>query len=167
LLVKELGLQKGGAPTTEAGVAVVREALTEAGIPIDGVDIADGSGLAENDDHVTCASLTAVLAAAGSESELAKGLPVAGQSGTLEDRFGRTAANGRLAAKTGTLNGVTALSGFASPPAGPPLAFAIVANRDEGRLTPEQLRTVDQMAVILMSFPDSPDLAALGPEPPA
>jgi serine-type D-Ala-D-Ala carboxypeptidase/endopeptidase (penicillin-binding protein 4) len=166
LVTKELGQRFGGAGTTAAGVAVIRSTLTDARIPLDGVTFVDGSGLAENSDHTTCVALTAVLAAAAT-LPLAGDLPVAGQSGTLQPRFGGTPAAGRLQAKTGTLSGVVALSGYAHPPDGPPLDFAIVTNSTGSRLGDREVALVDSLAVALMSYPDTPDLTALGPKAPA
>ena len=64
------------------------------------------------------------------------GLPVAGQTGTLADRFVGTDMAGRLRAKTGTLRNVTALAGDVDPLQGGPLTFAYVANvPDPGEIT--------------------------------
>jgi D-alanyl-D-alanine carboxypeptidase/D-alanyl-D-alanine-endopeptidase (penicillin-binding protein 4) len=84
---------------------------------------------------------------------------VAAQSGTLVKRFVGTPAAGRLAAKTGSLDQVTALSGFMRGPS--PLIFALVANdlpRDEaGRVL------ADRIGVALASYPDAPDPSTLAP----
>jgi len=53
-------------------------------------------------------------------------LPLAGVDGTLEGRMGGTAAEGRARAKTGTLNGVTALSGYVPSADGERLAFSLL-----------------------------------------
>jgi serine-type D-Ala-D-Ala carboxypeptidase/endopeptidase (penicillin-binding protein 4) len=75
------------------------------------------------------------LAASGSRPELTglfAGLPVAGWSGTLADRFAARKANGTgqgvVRAKTGTLNGVSSLSGVVATESGHLLAFAIMAD---------------------------------------
>jgi D-alanyl-D-alanine carboxypeptidase/D-alanyl-D-alanine-endopeptidase (penicillin-binding protein 4) len=166
LLTKELGRQAGGAPTTAAGVAVIGATLADAGLAPSGVAVADGSGLAEDDDRVTCSSLSALLAREGPDSALARALPVAGVSGTLESRFKGTAAEGRVSAKSGTLNVVSALAGYARSPGAGVLEFAIVANVDTGRLTATQLGRIDELTVALMSYPELPDTTSLGPEPP-
>jgi D-alanyl-D-alanine carboxypeptidase/D-alanyl-D-alanine-endopeptidase (penicillin-binding protein 4) len=56
-------------------------------------------------------------------------LPVAGQSGTLRTRMRSTAAAGRCAAKTGTLIGVSALSGYCTTTGGVSVAFSFIENR--------------------------------------
>ncbi len=56
-------------------------------------------------------------------------LPVAGRSGTLRTRMRGTAAAGRCAAKTGTLIGVSALSGYCTSTGGVRVAFSFIENR--------------------------------------
>jgi D-alanyl-D-alanine carboxypeptidase/D-alanyl-D-alanine-endopeptidase (penicillin-binding protein 4) len=56
-------------------------------------------------------------------------LPVAGISGTLSRRFRNTAAQGTLQAKTGTLTGVSALSGYLDVPGYQSLVFSIMVNQ--------------------------------------
>ena len=77
MLVKELGVRFGGAGSTAAGLAVIRDHLAASGAPLAGVATVDGSGL-DRSDHLTCQLLQQVLATAGDDSELARGLPVAG-----------------------------------------------------------------------------------------
>jgi D-alanyl-D-alanine carboxypeptidase/D-alanyl-D-alanine-endopeptidase (penicillin-binding protein 4) len=55
-------------------------------------------------------------------------LALAGEDGTLDWRFSRTAARGLIRAKTGTLSHVTALSGYATTEDGRNLAFSIFVN---------------------------------------
>ena len=87
----------------------------------------DGSGL-DLGNRVTCDLLTAVLDHAGPDSVLAHSLPVAGRTGTLRFRLAGTVAEGRVAAKTGTLDEVNALAGFAHSLSGQVLTFAFVIN---------------------------------------
>ena len=55
-------------------------------------------------------------------------LAVAGVSGTLRNRFRKTAAEGKLWGKTGTLSGTVALAGYLHPPHYEPLVFSLVVN---------------------------------------
>ena len=55
-------------------------------------------------------------------------LPIGGADGTLRRRFTNTSLQGRIFAKTGTLNGVTALSGFLQTASGKTLIFSAYAN---------------------------------------
>ena len=60
-------------------------------------------------------------------------LPIAGQpgllvGGTLQSRMVKTAAAGRAHAKSGSMTGVSSLSGYVDSATGRPLAFAIISN---------------------------------------
>ena len=55
-------------------------------------------------------------------------LPLAGTDGSLFDRFKTLDAQGRVHAKTGSLGGVKALSGYATTSRGDPVAFSILSN---------------------------------------
>jgi len=128
LLTKELGVRSGDGGTTAAGTAFIREQAAAAGLPVGGLLMADGSGLDRNN-RATCDELVEVLTAAGGPDGLLAGsLPVAGRTGTLRNRFRGTPAEGRLMAKTGSLNDVTSLAGFVEMPDGQIATFAYIAN---------------------------------------
>jgi D-alanyl-D-alanine carboxypeptidase/D-alanyl-D-alanine-endopeptidase (penicillin-binding protein 4) len=114
-LLKTIGAEAGGAGTTAAGAAVVRRDLTAAGIPLTGVRIVDGSGLSLAD-RLTARALSMLLVFAWNDPDLREplwaALPVAGVSGTLEDRMRRAPARGVVRAKTGTTDRASALSGY-------------------------------------------------------
>src|SRR5262249_4030887 len=103
LLLKELGLQTSGHGSTAAGGAAARAVLTGRGVPAGAVHAVDGSGL-DRSDRVTCAALLTVLRRQPVDGPLIAGLAVAGESGTLRDRFRTNPAKGRLRGKTGTLD---------------------------------------------------------------
>jgi D-alanyl-D-alanine carboxypeptidase/D-alanyl-D-alanine-endopeptidase (penicillin-binding protein 4) len=115
MLVKELGAVQAGAGTTAAGIRVVRAQLVDAGVPLAGVRLVDGSGLSALD-RVTATELVSLLRVMWSDPdiqpELLAALPLAGRTGTLHDRMRGTAAAGVVRAKTGTTDNSTALSGF-------------------------------------------------------
>jgi D-alanyl-D-alanine carboxypeptidase/D-alanyl-D-alanine-endopeptidase (penicillin-binding protein 4) len=115
LVLKQLGAINGPAGTSQAGAAYVRSVLAEAGVPLEGVRIVDGSGLSLLD-RLTARALAALLRAAWANQEvrpvLFAALPVAGISGTLSDRMRRPPARGNVRAKTGTTWQASALSGF-------------------------------------------------------
>jgi D-alanyl-D-alanine carboxypeptidase/D-alanyl-D-alanine-endopeptidase (penicillin-binding protein 4) len=125
LITKELGRRFGTGGTTAAGVAVIRDDLAADGLPVSLLHAVDGSGL-DRSDRATCPLIEAALTRAGPTGDLASTLPVAGKTGTLFRRMVNTPAAGRVIAKTGTLDDVSALSGFvmasgAPLPVGPPL----------------------------------------------
>ena len=115
MLLKELGAIEGGRGTSAAGAAVVTRELADAGVPLAGVRIVDGSGLSVLD-RLTANALTSLLRTAWLDpsvrSVLRAALPVAGVNGTLEDRMRRGPAHGTVVAKTGTTTEASALSGF-------------------------------------------------------
>jgi D-alanyl-D-alanine carboxypeptidase/D-alanyl-D-alanine-endopeptidase (penicillin-binding protein 4) len=127
MLTKELGAVQAGAGTTAAGIGVVRAQLADAGVPLDGVTMVDGSGLSLID-RMTASTLVALLRVMWSDPsmqpELLASLPVAGRSGTLHDRMRGTAAAGVVRAKTGTTDNSTALSGFV----GDRYVFSVLVN---------------------------------------
>ena len=115
LLLKQLGATQTEHGTSAAGAAVVTRALTQAGVPMAGVRIVDGSGLSVLD-RLTANALTTLLRVAWSDAAihpaLVSALPVAGVNGTLEDRMRNGPARGNVIAKTGTTSEASALSGY-------------------------------------------------------
>jgi D-alanyl-D-alanine carboxypeptidase/D-alanyl-D-alanine-endopeptidase (penicillin-binding protein 4) len=161
--LKEIGLAVSGEGSVAAGKAALTRLLTDAGIALDGVQLVDGSGLS-NRGRLTCQSLTELLTGPETGPVLRAGLAVAGESGTLADRWRGTPVAGRLRAKTGSLRNVTALAGEVDPLAGGTLTFAYVANvSDPGPLDPGDVN-MDGLAEILVAYPRDIDLAALDPE---
>jgi len=166
LLVKEMGRRATGGDavgTTDQGLAAARTALAGAGLDLTGLDEKDGSGL-DRSDRATCSLLAGSLATAGRRSTVAESLPLAGRTGTLQKRFVGTSVEGRLRAKTGTLNGVAALAGWVDPiGAGAPLAFAVVSNDVPPSLPVTRL--ADKVGVALGAWPAAPPVGDLDPEP--
>jgi D-alanyl-D-alanine carboxypeptidase/D-alanyl-D-alanine-endopeptidase (penicillin-binding protein 4) len=163
LLAKEIGLQKSGAGTTEAGVAAIGEVLRASGLPTDATTQVDGSGLAVQDQE-TCGLIQALLDKASPTSPIAAGLPVAGETGTLEKRFLDSPAAGRLRAKTGTLNQVTALAGYIDTVPGAALSFTYILNvTAPAKVTADDVALQEELGSILVTYPEGPDLAKLGP----
>ncbi len=115
MLLKELGTTIAARGSTAAGARVVRSTLAEAGVPLRGVRIADGSGLSRFD-RTTAQALAVILQAGASDPAIrdafVTSLAVAGISGTLEKRLATRPTRGRVIAKTGTTNRASALAGF-------------------------------------------------------
>jgi serine-type D-Ala-D-Ala carboxypeptidase/endopeptidase (penicillin-binding protein 4) len=126
LLLKELGLRRKGVGSSSAGAAVVNETLAGLGLPMGSVVVHDGSGL-DHGDRITCRLLASILARADQNGPIARGLPIAAQTGTLAKRFLGTSVAGRLRAKTGSITGVASLAGFVDGRDGR-LTFAQVLN---------------------------------------
>jgi D-alanyl-D-alanine carboxypeptidase/D-alanyl-D-alanine-endopeptidase (penicillin-binding protein 4) len=99
--------------------------MRDAGIPVDGVRLVDGSGLSSLD-RLTAEALVGVirtgLADPAISASFTRSLAVAGVSGTLSDRL--PALRGRVQGKTGTTNIACTLSGVI----GGAVAFAVLEN---------------------------------------
>jgi serine-type D-Ala-D-Ala carboxypeptidase/endopeptidase (penicillin-binding protein 4) len=127
MLLKQLGLMELGRGTSAAGAAVVTQALADAGVPMTGVRIVDGSGLSRLD-RLTANALGSLLKIAWADPTvgpaLVASLPVAGVNGTLQHRLQKPPAKGNVLAKTGTTETASSLSGYVSGR----YAFAVVQN---------------------------------------
>ena len=115
MLLKELGAVAGEGGTTADGAAVVREVLEQNQVPLDGVTIADGSGLSSLD-RLTPQAIVSILQQCWENgalrSTLVQAMAVAGRSGTLEHRLLGPATRGSVIGKTGTTDLASVLSGF-------------------------------------------------------
>ena len=160
LLVKELGLRLGGAGTTEAGAAVVRQSLEQRGLDIAQFAVVDGSGLAR-ENLQSCQTLETLLDESSPGTVVADGLAVAGRSGTLTNRYGDSPLAGVLRAKTGSLNEVATLAGIVPTAAGL-INFAQLLNGlpldDEAGTTLQ-----DRLVEILATWPERPDPDQVAP----
>jgi D-alanyl-D-alanine carboxypeptidase/D-alanyl-D-alanine-endopeptidase (penicillin-binding protein 4) len=96
---------------------------------MNGITLVDGSGLSR-DNRVSARLLVAALRRADQSfavgPDLLAGLPIAAEDGTLRKRAEN--ARGLVRAKTGTLDGVTALAGWARTARGRELVFALISN---------------------------------------
>lgn len=160
LLVKELAVANGQPGTTQAGLDQVEALLAEERLPVEGIDLRDGSGL-DPQNKLTCELLAAALDLHGPDSVLGQSLPIAGETGTLRRRMRDTPAQGKVRAKTGTLAEVNALAGFAETSGGASLTFAYLINGPE----PRGYLPIDEFAAALVGVPDGPPVAALEPKP--
>jgi serine-type D-Ala-D-Ala carboxypeptidase/endopeptidase (penicillin-binding protein 4) len=162
LLVKELAAHPGEVGTTDGGLAVVRSVLAALGLPLEGFEARDGSGLAR-EDRVTCRMLHAALADPAREETFEDALAVANRTGTLAPpRFAGNPAAGRLRAKTGSLDGVSALSGYVDARDGT-LAFSFILNDLPARDLRTGPRAWERLGAALAAWPATPDLDELGP----
>jgi D-alanyl-D-alanine carboxypeptidase/D-alanyl-D-alanine-endopeptidase (penicillin-binding protein 4) len=160
LLTKELGAAVAGSGTREAGLEVIRQTLAGWNLPLDGVTLVDGSGL-DRGDRLTCQVLLGVIDHAGTSGPLAASLPIANQTGTLAPFFAGNPLAGKLRAKSGTLTGAKALSGFVPADDGHVLTFAFVYNGPNARESAASLW--DRFARALATYPYRPDLTAYEP----
>jgi D-alanyl-D-alanine carboxypeptidase/D-alanyl-D-alanine-endopeptidase (penicillin-binding protein 4) len=127
MLAKLLGSSFGGGGTTQAGTEVVERFARSHG---SGIKAVDGSGLTRGN-HASPAQVVGLLQAmrqAPVGDEFIQDLALAGHEGTVDDRMHGTAAYGRCRTKTGTLTGVSALSGYCFNRSGKTMIFSILMN---------------------------------------
>jgi serine-type D-Ala-D-Ala carboxypeptidase/endopeptidase (penicillin-binding protein 4) len=140
-----------GEGSTEAGLKLEQGFLARIGVAPEQVQLQDGSGLSRYD-LVTPEAVVALLRNAAKESwggVFRDSLPVAGEDGTLADRMKHTRARGRIAAKTGSLDHVHALSGYATTLSGLPVVFAIFGNNEPAH-GPEATKALDAIAAAMV-----------------
>jgi serine-type D-Ala-D-Ala carboxypeptidase/endopeptidase (penicillin-binding protein 4) len=131
-LLKEIGARVSGPPgTTGAGTRALGGYLTSAGIDSASFRIVDGSGISR-ENRLSPRTIVKVLRSAlsdfGISYEYGSSLSVSGVDGTLEDRMGFPRLRGEIRAKTGLLDGVTAISGIMETASGERLVFSIMVN---------------------------------------
>jgi serine-type D-Ala-D-Ala carboxypeptidase/endopeptidase (penicillin-binding protein 4) len=137
--------------TADVGLQVVRETLTQLGVAPAGYVIVDGSGLSRKN-LTTPAALVQLLQGIDKSPQAAvfrASLPISGVKGSLKNRFLNTAAAGIVQAKTGSMTGISALSGYMNAPNYEPLVFSIIVNQSEqpGKV----MRTAIDEIVVLLS----------------
>ncbi|MGL5032485.1 MAG: D-alanyl-D-alanine carboxypeptidase, partial [Microcystaceae cyanobacterium] len=122
--------------------------LAQLGVNPSSFRIADGSGLSRSNVSTPRALVDTLRAMYSSpQGQLfVASLPVAGMNGTLTRRMRSTPAEGNVYAKTGTLTGVRALSGYINNPTYGTLVFSILAN-DSSRSGDAMVRGIDQVVV--------------------
>lgn len=152
-------LQKGSAAL---GVLAVRSSLAKTGIDTSRVFLQGGSGLSRKN-LASPRALVRLLEHVWTEADtttrsaFTESLPTGGTEGTLEYRFDEESpARGRVRAKTGTLTGVSALSGYVKTEGGVPLAFSILCNHhmtDGDQVRSAQDAIVNALAELPLSAP--------------
>ena len=151
LLLRVAAREKAGAITMDDALTFATDFRQSIGIAPDDVQMTDGSGLSRGD-LVTPQSLVQLLAYALRQpwgSDFMASLPIAGQDGTLENRMRGTAAAGQVHAKTGLVEHVNSLSGYATTRRGAHLIFAIFGN-NTGTHGREALNAVDSICVAMV-----------------
>lgn len=155
--VLRLATGPGGVRTTGAGLDAVRARLEGWGIPKDGIQIVDGSGLSRRN-VIAPETLLAILQRfydASGASPFIQSLAVAGRDGTLASRMKGTAAEGNAIGKSGSMSNVRTLAGYVKSADGEPLAIVIMANNFEGPAS-GVIATIDRLVARLASFSRAP-----------
>ena len=129
-LLKTLGAVRRGPPgSAQNGLYVENEFLASLGIDTTTFSVVDGSGVSHYD-LLSVDNIIHLLAAIARRPDpfrlIYQSLPIAGVDGTLESRMVGTLAEGNVRAKTGTINGVSSLSGYVRTRDGELLAFSMM-----------------------------------------
>ncbi|KAA3634634.1 MAG: D-alanyl-D-alanine carboxypeptidase/D-alanyl-D-alanine-endopeptidase [Bacteroidetes bacterium] len=130
--LKTLGKRKTGEGTeAQKGLEVIEDFWTQRGLSFDGVSQVDGSGLSRTN-LVTARFMASLLRKTHLDPKISntiyESLPIAGKSGGLKYYLRGTVAEGKLRAKTGTLENVRSFAGYATNNQGKKLAFCIIVN---------------------------------------
>jgi serine-type D-Ala-D-Ala carboxypeptidase/endopeptidase (penicillin-binding protein 4) len=122
--------QPSEASTPEQGLRVLKQTLTRLGVDSNSYQLVDGSGLSRKNlvSPRALAETLRAIAQSPNRNAFRASLAVAGQSGTLRQRFLGTPIAGHFYGKTGTLQGISTLSGFLELPSSPPFVLSILVN---------------------------------------
>lgn len=155
VLVKEMGKVMKEEGSFQAGLEVIRSVLQEEGLNPDDMCLRDGSGISQIS-LIQPNQLSFLLYRIQDKPWFdfyLNSLPIAGMpermvGGTLRNRLSNTDAEGVIYAKTGSLIGVTSLSGYVRSEH--PLIFSIILNQfiDED----EMEKIEDQLAIVLANY---------------
>jgi D-alanyl-D-alanine carboxypeptidase/D-alanyl-D-alanine-endopeptidase (penicillin-binding protein 4) len=130
ILLRTIGLVRTGVGRADSGSAVVERQLLAWGADSIGFAVRDGSGLTRHD-LASAETLVRTMRAARRDSTfgvLFASLPIAGVDGTLERRLRGTTAENNVRAKTGSMDRVRAVSGFATSADRHQIIFSVIAN---------------------------------------
>ncbi|MFD2627391.1 D-alanyl-D-alanine carboxypeptidase/D-alanyl-D-alanine endopeptidase [Oceanobacillus kapialis] len=135
VLTKEMGKVVSGEGSWEEGLEVIEDVAAQYGMDKDTIQLRDGSGMSHKTmipAHDLSQFLYEVQASDWFEA-FEYSLPVAGESdrfvgGTLRNRMKEEPAKGNVTAKTGSLTGVSTLSGYVTSADGEELIFSILIN---------------------------------------
>jgi len=149
MLLKVLGRGFGDGGSWDGGLAVEESFLTDSvGIPAEAFSLEDGSGLSSGNlvSPTAFAQLLRYMWSHPRHGAFLRALPRSGERGSLRTRFVGTPLEGRVVAKTGSIQHVNSLSGYIERPRGGPLVFSVIANN---HTVPggQMLRQIDSIVV--------------------
>lgn len=153
-----LGEKFGRQPSSTAdsstlGINIVKEWMKQIGISNDAVIQYDGSGMSRHD-QVTPSSVVALYTYMATRSRFKEvwlnSLTIGGVDGTLKKRFAGTTAEGNIRGKTGTLDQVSALSGYLTTAGGAQVVISTIVNGVAESHT--RTRLIDDIVVQVANF---------------
>ncbi len=153
--LKSISVARGGMPgSAKHGLAQVKEVMTTFGIDTTSFYVVDGSGVSHYD-LITADLLIRLLRGMSQQTEVFqlfyRSLPIAGVDGTLKTRMRNSPAAGNLRAKTGSIGGVSSLSGYVTTRDGERLAFSMLM---QNFILPSRLyrNAQDAIGILLANF---------------
>lgn len=155
-LGEEVGRKNGGTGDSWVlGRGVVQSFLQQAGIEADAVNQRDGSGMSRHD-LITPNAVTQLYTYMAKQSPNSaawrNSLSIGGVDGTLRNRFKGTRAEGNMRGKTGTLDQVSALSGYLTTAGGEQLVISIIVNNMPTATSSPRVALIDSIVVQLANF---------------
>ncbi len=140
-------------PSADIGIADVKDFLASIGVAPDAVLQYDGSGLSRHN-LITPTAVVQLYTYMARQSKFAQAwrdsLTIGGVDGTLRNRFTGTAAQNNIRGKTGTIDQVSALSGYVTTAAGEQLVVSFIVNGV--RQTRDRTSMMDDIVVALAKF---------------
>jgi D-alanyl-D-alanine carboxypeptidase/D-alanyl-D-alanine-endopeptidase (penicillin-binding protein 4) len=152
-LIRTIGLEKTGVGIADSGAAVIKRQLLTWGIDSSSTVIYDGSGMSRHD-LVTPEALVKILIGMQKDTAFAAfydALPIIGVDGTTRTRMLGSAAVNNFRAKTGTLEFVRSLSGYATTAAGEKLVFSMLENHYPGSVS-DVNKLQDAVGILLANY---------------
>jgi D-alanyl-D-alanine carboxypeptidase/D-alanyl-D-alanine-endopeptidase (penicillin-binding protein 4) len=134
-LLRAIGRKANGEGSAEAGLEAIKTYWEGRGLDLGGVLLYDGSGMAPRNvlpPAFFCDLLSAMYQDEDIQQVFWESLPLAGRSGSLKNSLKGTAAEGKLRAKSGSLEQVRAYSGYVTSRSGRVLAFSVLLNNYQG-----------------------------------
>ena len=142
---------------TDSPIAAIEQSLAKLGLNPEEYVLVDASGLSRQN-LVSPATLVKTLNLISTLPRLdnqayQNSLAIAGINGTLKNRFKNTSVAGKFWGKTGTLTGVSSLSGYLFTTNNSALIISIIVNNSE--LSNQEIRTaIDRIVIALNHFPE-------------
>jgi len=134
-LVRELGRKFLNCGSTDSGLVVIHEFLTDSGTDAEGIFMEDGSGLSPLN-SVNASAMTSLLFFMKNKSryryDFLSSLPDAGKEGTLRNFFRDNIFEDRLSAKSGSMTRVRGYAGYLKAVSGKDLIFCLIVNNFTG-----------------------------------
>lgn len=143
--------RNSGSGSIADGQAVMHKVMSEAGLPAMGYHFADGSGMSSYN-RISPRAAVGLLRWVARQpwgADWRATLPIAGHDGTLKNRFKGTSLEGKLFAKTGSLNATRALSGYLTTRSGRTLIFSALANDMPDGTDSQATAAVDRVLVAI------------------